>query len=139
MCSVEFDPGQRLLKSAYSEQVSAEEARRCAEELRSLGPALTPGFNALADLSGLETMDLDCEPYLAQMMDFLDQNGVNLVVRVIPDPRKDIGFNILSVFHYRRKVRVVTCETMDEALQILAAGNSVREGAPRLPIQGALE
>jgi hypothetical protein len=45
---------------------------------------------------------------------------VELVVRVIPDPTKDIGLNILSVFHYRHRVRVVTCQTMEEAARLLA-------------------
>jgi len=31
-----------------------------------------------------------------------------MVVRIIPDPRKDIGLNILSRFHYRRGSRFVT-------------------------------
>jgi hypothetical protein len=42
------------------------------------------------------------------------------VVRVIPDPQKDIGLNILSLFHYRKRVRIVTCETLDEARKVLA-------------------
>jgi hypothetical protein len=42
-----------------------------------------------------------------------------MVVRVIPDPHKDIGLNILSLFHYRRGVRIVTCETLEEAMRAL--------------------
>lgn len=133
MCTVEFDPAQHLVKFVYSEHVSGAEARRCVADLRSLGSTLSPGFNALADLTGLETMDLDCEAYLAQMMDFLDQQGVSLIVRVIPDPRKDIGFNILSIFHYRRGVRLVTCEKLEEALGVLARENAARKGVPKLP------
>ena len=33
--------------------------------------------------------------------------------------RKDIGFGILSIFHYARRVRVVTCETRAEAERVL--------------------
>jgi hypothetical protein len=43
-----------------------------------------------------------------------------MVVRVIPDPQKDIGLNILSLFHYRRRVRIVTCKTLAEAMKALA-------------------
>jgi hypothetical protein len=43
-----------------------------------------------------------------------------MVVRVIPNPQKDIGLNILSLFHYRRRVRIVTCETLEEAMNALA-------------------
>jgi hypothetical protein len=45
---------------------------------------------------------------------------VETVVRVIPDPHKDIGLNIMSLFHYRRRVRIITCETLAEALRSLA-------------------
>jgi len=53
-------------------------------------------------------------------MDLLNKQGVSTVVRVIPDPRKDIGFNILSLFHYRPDVQIVTCETLEEAMKVLA-------------------
>jgi hypothetical protein len=43
-----------------------------------------------------------------------------MVVRVIPDPRKDIGLNMLSLFHYRRGIRIVTCMTLEEATKTLA-------------------
>jgi hypothetical protein len=41
-------------------------------------------------------------------------------VRVIPDPTKDIGFNILARFHYRRNPRITNCETMMEAAKLLS-------------------
>ena len=51
-------------------------------------------------------------------------HGVAEVVRVIPDPQKDIGLNILSVFHYSRRVRIVTCESLAEAEELFASGSS---------------
>jgi hypothetical protein len=42
------------------------------------------------------------------------------VVRVIPDPQKDIGMQIMSLFHYDRRVRIVTCESLAEAMKVLA-------------------
>ena len=50
----------------------------------------------------------------------LNKKGIEMVVRVIPDPRKDIGLNILSLFHYRRGLRILTYETLDEAMKALA-------------------
>jgi len=72
----------------------------------------------------LDEMDTACEKHLRKAMDLCNDRGVKQVVRVIPDPSRDIGLNILSVFHYRRGVRIVTCETMDEALAALKAGAS---------------
>ena len=73
----------------------------------------------MTDLSDLDAMELDCVDSLTRMMENLKSRGVGIVVRVIPDPAKDIGFNILSLTHYRRGVSVVTCETLDEATRAL--------------------
>jgi hypothetical protein len=53
-------------------------------------------------------------------MDLIDQRGVGLIVRVIPDPSKDIGLSILTIFHYPRQPRIITCNTLAEAIQQLA-------------------
>jgi len=53
------------------------------------------------------------------VMDLVGQAGVGLVVRVIPDPSKDIGMNILTVFHYPHHPRIVTCESMAAAAREL--------------------
>jgi hypothetical protein len=49
----------------------------------------------------------------------LRARGVKLIIRVIPDPSKDIGFGILSRFHYPNKPRTVICETLSEAAKHL--------------------
>ena len=38
---------------------------------------------------------------------------------VIPEPQKDIGFNILAAFHYQRQVRADTYESLEEAVRFL--------------------
>lgn len=54
------------------------------------------------------------------MMDLLRLQRVAKVVRLIPDPHKDIGFAILSATHYRGTVRVITCTTLAEVENALA-------------------
>ncbi|PYJ07662.1 MAG: hypothetical protein DME25_03400 [Verrucomicrobia bacterium] len=120
MFEARVDKARNLLAVSYSENVGQEEARRCEEQLRQLLPELQPGFQVLADLTRLEAMDTACVPHIRRIMDLCDQKGVNAVVRVIPDPRKDIGFNILSLFHYRRHVPIVTCQTLEEARKMLS-------------------
>jgi hypothetical protein len=68
----------------------------------------------------LESMDIACVEELGKMMDLLDQHGLEQVVRVIPDPSKDIGFNILARFHYKHNPRMNNCHTMIEAAKLLA-------------------
>jgi hypothetical protein len=81
---------------------------------------LGPGFRLLTDLSRLESMDLDCAKELGAFMEFIDRSGVSLVVRVIPDPKKDIGLNILTIFHYRHHPRFVSCAKMSLAAKHLS-------------------
>jgi hypothetical protein len=119
MFQVEVDKARNLLRISYTQHVGPEDITRVEEKIPSLVPDLRPGFRLLTDLSGLESMDLDCVPYIERMMDLCNKKGVEMVVRVIPDPHKDIGLNILSLFHYPRRVRIVTCETLAEAMKVL--------------------
>jgi len=45
------------------------------------------------------------------------RKGVGSVTRVFSDPRKDIGLNILSQFHYEPNVSITTFETLADAVQ----------------------
>lgn len=119
MYRAEVDKKRNLLKISYTQRVGPEEAKRWTQELEPLLAELQSGFQVLVDLSGLEAMDLGCLPHIEAVMDLCNKKGVQTVVRVIPDPQKDIGLNILSLFHYRRHVHIVTCETMAEAKRAL--------------------
>jgi len=55
----------------------------------------------------------------AHIMDALAEKGLASVTRVIPDPHKDIGLNILSQFHYGPEIKIATFETLADALQSL--------------------
>jgi hypothetical protein len=120
MYKAEVDQQKNLLKVRYAKRVGPEETKRATEDLEQVLTDLAPGFRLLTDLSGLEEMDLACVPHLKKLMDLCNKKGVDTVVRVIPDPHKDIGLNIMSLFHYRHRVRIITCESMSEALQVLA-------------------
>lgn len=120
MHEAQLDKAANLLRIAYSGRVSAGETKEAAEQLRLLLPDLKPGFRLLADLTALELMDVASVPYIRLMMDLCNAARVATVVRVIPDPHKDIGLNILSLFHYRHDVHIVTCHTLEEAMKVLA-------------------
>ena len=122
MIHVEADPTRNLLKIHFSERVGPEEMKAGFDKANALLVDLRPGFCLLSDLTGLELMDLRSAPYIKQAMDLYNQKGIAKVVRVIPDPQKDIGLNIMSLFHYRRGVRIVTVETLAEAEKNLSAG-----------------
>jgi hypothetical protein len=109
-----------LLQVSYIGQVGAEELRREYDDLVALLADLPAGFKLLVDLERLETMDIACVEELGKMMEAFDRHGLAQVVRVIPDPTKDIGFNILARFHYQNEPRTTNCKTMIEAAALLS-------------------
>jgi hypothetical protein len=111
---------KRLLFLNYIGPVRRSDLERSRDDLKALVAELSPGFRLLVDFTSLESMKLDCAEVLGEFMKLMDQNGVSTVVRVIPDPKKDIGMNILTVFHYKKRPRLVTCLTMKEAVAVLA-------------------
>ena len=102
----------------YAGKVNPEEAHRCAEEVRVALTNVQPGFRLLVDLTGLQSMDLACSPLIGSMMEMCNASGVSEVVRIIPDPTRDIGLQIMSSFHYSSDVRIVTLESAAEAVNL---------------------
>jgi hypothetical protein len=112
----ELDISQRLLTIRWAGDATVDEARFCLENLRSLLTDIQPGFRLFADLSRLLSMPTAAAPYIGQIMESCSEKGVELVVRLLPaEPGKDIGFAIMSRFHYAPDIRIVTCQTMEEA------------------------
>jgi anti-anti-sigma regulatory factor len=120
MFRIELDQPQNLLTIRYSGHVNPDGTHRCAEEVRVAATKVKLGFRLLVDLTDLRSMEVSCAPHIRNIMDMCNQKGVSEVVRVIPDPKQDIGLQIMSYFHYSGEVRVVTCPNVDEALEQLA-------------------
>jgi hypothetical protein len=116
---IQTDALPDLMRVRYFGHVTAAGMQACCAEIERLLPQTRAGFTTLTDLSALESMDLDCVRPLTRIMDVCRAKGIGRVVRVIPDPDKDIGFNLLSIIHYRRGVRIVTCETLAEAERVV--------------------
>src|SRR6185312_11203651 len=121
MYSVEVDRSKRLLVISALQQVTAQQAKLAAKQVRELLRDVAPGFRVLADFRWLESMDSAAAPHVARIMDTLAEKGVSSVTRVMPDPHKDIGLNILSQFHYGPEVTIATFETLADAVQSIAA------------------
>jgi anti-anti-sigma regulatory factor len=122
MYAVELDQSKRLLVISALQQVTAEQAKLAAQRVRELVHDVQPGFRVLADFRWLDSMDSAAARHIAEIMDALAEKGVASVTRVMPDPHKDIGLNILSQFHYGPDIKITTFETLADALQSMAAG-----------------
>jgi hypothetical protein len=120
MYSVEMDRSKRLLVISVLQQVTVEQAKLAAQRVRELLRDVAPGFRVLADFRWLESMESATARHVAEIMDALTEKGVASVTRVMPDPHKDIGLNILSQFHYGPEIPIATFETLADAVQSLA-------------------
>jgi hypothetical protein len=115
MYNVETDVSQGILRLAFSEHVTVDEMKRCRLDVEESVGKFAVGFTVVTNLSGLDRMDFNCTPEIRGLMDFLRESGVARVIRVVPDPGKDIGFSILSYFHYGSKVKLQTFDSLIEA------------------------
>jgi hypothetical protein len=120
MVLVTSNKQQRLLFINYVQRVTAAELENARREIEILLADLPPDFRVLVDFSRLESMDPDCSAEIGQTMDLVYEHGVGLIVRVIPDASKDIGLNILAVFHYPHPPRTITSQKLPEALHQLS-------------------
>lgn len=111
---------RRLLYLSLIARVERVELIDVLPEIEQLLKELEPGFRLLTDCGRLDSVDVKGAAEIGKVMELCDKKGVSLVVRVIPDPAKDIGMNILSLFHYHSRPRTVTCETLLEACRKLA-------------------
>jgi hypothetical protein len=127
ICNV--DESGRVLTMSYGGHVVAEEMRRCLGTIRDLMDQLKPGFFLLTDLSNLESMEASCASELGAIMDQCSAKGMSTVVQVIPDPNKDIGFDLISVFHHHPPVKTQTHQSLAEAIQCLLP----QKGPPEEP------
>lgn len=121
MIKFEIDRPRNLFVIRYRGDIAAEEVEQGLEEIRAALGNFQPGFRLLGDLTDLESMEIGCAPFIEKAMDLFNAKGVAMVVRVISDPHRDIGMNIMSIFHYRGNVQIFTCETLSQADEILRA------------------
>jgi len=79
-----------------------------------------PSSRVLTDFRWLESMGPAAAPYIAEIMDALAEKKVASVIRIIPDPGKDIGMiNILSQSRCSRELPISTVETLVDGLDRL--------------------
>jgi hypothetical protein len=116
---VSADPERNVLSIHFRGAVTPADTAVHVPAVETALQGLRRNFTLVSDLTGLETMDLDCVRHITRSMDLCLEAGVGSVVRIIPDPNKDIGFMLLSAVHYRGKVPIATRASWAEAQQEL--------------------
>ena len=127
MVSVEINRSKRLLVISAAGHISREEVKEAAEQVRERLREVAPGLRALIDFRWLDSIRPSAAPHIAEIMDALAEKQVASVIRIIPDPGKDVGMNILSQFHYSHELPISTVETLVDALDQLLEQNAERE------------
>ena len=120
MVSCSADQSGQFLSISCCHQVTAKCVEDCRRQVRDQMQHLRPGFALLCDLTHIESMDNDCAQTLGALIELCSSREMGVAVWVIPDPSKDIGFNIYTIFHYPHRPKVITCETMPQAARALA-------------------
>jgi hypothetical protein len=116
---VVFDPVRNLVSTRFTGAVTGAALQTAAAQVEAQLPQLKPGFRVFADFGQVAAMDLDCMIPLTRIMDLYRERAVGLVVRILPPKERDIGINLLSVVHYRGKVKTVTVDTAADAERVL--------------------
>lgn len=114
MSKASLDEERNIVIVKYEGNVNVKDARRLHEQLQAVLSKCCKGFKMLVDLSTLSNIDQEVVPLIRKMMDLCNQYGVSEIARIIPDPNKDIGFNLLSIFHYDKDVRVRTYQSFEQ-------------------------
>jgi hypothetical protein len=124
---IQYDakPDLKLLLVRFSGHVTKEEAEKGVDDAANCLTVLAREFRLLADLSTLSSMDVACAPSIERVMDLCQEHGVAEIIRIIPDPSRDIGLGIMSRFHYENSVRIFNCSTHEEAFNLLANGSDI--------------
>lgn len=121
MIKVDYDAEHNALIVVFEGNVDAAQAEWAFSDLERILPKGKRGFRLLSDYSAVEAMDPEVEGAVLKAMDFVNAHGVEEIVRVLPDPEMDLGFDILSRLHYSKSVRIHTVRSRAEAQAILRA------------------
>jgi hypothetical protein len=116
MITLGYDREHAAVIIEFAGRIDAAQAEQFYARLDAIVPTCRKGFSILTDLSKVEEMDFDIRGWIQKAMELFNRHGVTNIIRIIPDPAKDIGFNIMSMFHYSSDVAILTVESRGEAL-----------------------
>ncbi len=100
---------KRLLYLCYIDHVSAAELERGYEELKALLEEFPSGYRMLTDMVRLESVDLNAVDIIGKSMELLEQKGLEMIVRVVPDSSKRLWLQDQSEFFITRAGRGWCC------------------------------
>ena len=116
MIKTKYDSKRNTIIIDFEGRIDMAQAEPFSANIQKILLKVKKGFTLLTDLSLVEHMDIKVKDIVTKHMELFNTHGIAKVIRVIPDPAKDdIGFNILSVFHYSKEVKFITVLSRQEA------------------------
>lgn len=119
MYKIETDVQRNTLEILMQGSFGYNDGRELVAELSRKIQELKPGFKLLTDLSKLRSMDIEAYKSIDEIMELCNAHKVSKIIRVITKDTRDIGFSIMSLFHYSQTVIIHTCDSLEEAKQEL--------------------
>lgn len=115
MIKVSYDGEHNTAIVEFQGNIDATQAEQFFLDVEKVLPKHAKGFKLLADFSSVETMELEVQRAIKKAMEFFNERGVTEILRVIPDPALEIGFNAMSASRYSKEVKVHTLRSRQEA------------------------
>lgn len=122
MFLVEIDQRLNRLHVVFIGSVDKKQGASLFKQLQERAFELQPGFEIISDLSDVREVSLAAKHYIRKMMDLCNELGVSRIIRIISHPTKNFGFRIMSNFHYDKAVRIVECQSREEAARKIVKG-----------------
>ncbi|MFH1441274.1 MAG: hypothetical protein ABIH18_04455 [Candidatus Omnitrophota bacterium] len=115
MFTLNIDDNKNKLTIICKGHFDIHEAEQFYSQIQEIIPKLKNGCIVFTDLSLLEQMDVGAKKFISKAMDLLNKKQVSEVIRIIPDKSRDIGFNIMSIFHYSSGTKIYSYNSYQEA------------------------
>jgi hypothetical protein len=119
MIKVSYDAEHNAVVIVFEGEIDAAQVENAFIDIEMIMPRCSKGFKVLADFSPVSATEPEVQGELEKAMDLFNAQGVTEILRVLPDPDLDIGFDIMSRSHYSRQVQIHTLRSMDEARAFL--------------------
>jgi anti-anti-sigma regulatory factor len=115
MVKASYDGKRNTIIVEFEGNVDGAQGNKFSSDLERIIPKGGSGFALLADFSSVGTMEPEVESELKKAMKLLNARGVNEIVRVLPDPNMDIGFQIMTRCFYSNKIKARIYRSRAEA------------------------
>jgi hypothetical protein len=119
MYSVSHDQNKNIISINIQDVFDVEQAEKAYKEVETVLKKAKKGFTVLTDMSSLQEISLESFKSISKTMDLFNSCGIWRAIRIVPDSSKDIGFNIMNMFHYSPEVKIHIFESMEKAKEYM--------------------